>query len=102
MTTLHGNQGYRGVLPTSPSTFDFHFQDVPSPRPRVPFRAGHTASPRYSPPEYASQGWLQPTPRTSDVPEAWANSPYDSRSTSPTLVCYSPLSTRSRDQPTGN
>lgn len=87
---LHTLNGYQGVHnpPVSPSNFDFEFQDVPSPRPVVPYRPGHAMSPRYSPPDYAATpGWLQPTPRTSDVPEAWMNSPYDSRSASPTLVC---------------
>lgn len=84
---------YRGVR--NPDSFDFHFNDIPSPggipspgiaspRPAMPYRAGH--NPRYSPPEYSPAGWLQPTPRSSDIPESWATTPQDSRSASPTLV----------------
>ena len=80
--------GYHNVH--HPNTFEFQFNDIPSPgiaspRPAAPYRAGH----RYSPPEYSS-GWLQPTPRNSDIPESWATTPHESRSTSPTLV--SPIS----------
>lgn len=83
---------YRGVR--NPNSLDFQFNDLPSPglhspgiaspRPAMPYRPGH--SPRYSPPEYSSGSWLQPTPRSSDIPESWATTPHDSRSASPTLV----------------
>ena len=83
-------QNYR-----NPNSFDFQFQDsAPSPRPIMPIRPGHatntttsaTTSTNYSPPEYSSP-WLQPTPRFSGGPDSFPNSPYDSRSASPTLVC---------------
>lgn len=73
-----------------PNSFDFQFQDsAPSPRPIMPIRPGHTATTsttNYSPPEYSSP-WLQPTPRLSGGPDSFPNTPYDSRSASPTLVC---------------
>ncbi|KAK5798484.1 hypothetical protein VI817_004774 [Penicillium citrinum] len=72
-----------------PNSFDFQFQDsAPSPRPIMPIRPGHTATTsttNYSPPEYSSP-WLQPTPRLSGGPDSFPNTPYDSRSASPTLV----------------
>ncbi|KAJ5093506.1 hypothetical protein N7456_009367 [Penicillium angulare] len=94
LATLEANHGYQGVHnpPVSPSNFDFHFNDIPSPRPVVPYRPGltQTQSPRYSPPEYSSP-WLQATPRNSDVPEGWPNSPWESRSASPTLYQNTPV-----------
>ncbi|KAJ5899618.1 hypothetical protein N7495_004362 [Penicillium taxi] len=86
MTDLHGYQPAE-----SQTSFDFQLTEAPSPANGhvVPFRPGLSTH-RYSPPEYpgSPQPWLQPTPRNSDIPESWAGTPYDSRSTSPTLSPY--------------
>ena len=64
--------------------FDFQFQEQhPSPRPAViPYRPGLG----HNPPDYTSSPGLFPTPRTSYGPDSFANTPYGSRSATPTLV----------------
>lgn len=77
------NAAYPGYR--NPNGLDFHFHDVspsiPSPRPVMPFRPGHMVRD-----DYGSSGWVQPTPRLSAGPDSLTNTPYDSRSASPTLV----------------
>lgn len=88
MVDLNGYRSPRNL----DNTYDYSFQDGPaspapvSPRPVAPYRPG--LQKRYSPPDYnASSGWLTTqTPRSSRGPESFAESPYDSRAASPTMV----------------
>lgn len=61
-----------------------HASAMATPRPpAMPYRPGH-AREDYGPP--GSPCTLQPTPRSSTGPDSFTNTPYDSRSASPTLV----------------
>lgn len=93
LTPPQNHQNYRSHPDSSTTSFDFQFPDsaaspsTPSTRPIMPIRPGHSYNHNYSPPEYSSS-WLQPTPRLSGGPDSFPNTPYDSRSASPTLVCF--------------
>lgn len=87
MVELNSPRAYRspGGLDQQEANFDFHFQEHPSPRPAViPYRPGLG----HNPPDYTSSPGLFPTPRTSYGPDSFANTPYESRSASPTLVSF--------------
>lgn len=72
------------------NSFDFQFNDVPAPAmpspraPVMPYRPGHVLRDEFTAPV---SPWLR-TPRSSAGQDSLTNTPYDSRSTSPTLVCF--------------
>lgn len=80
--------------PNAANSFDFQFNDVPAPAmpspraPVMPYRPGHLLQNEFAPP---GSPWLR-TPRSSAGPDSFTNTAYDSRSTSPTLVCFNSLS----------
>lgn len=75
--------------PNVSTSFDLQFNNahanaMATPRPpAMPYRPGHGLRDEYPPP---GSPWMQPTPRSSTGPDSFVNTPYDSRSASPTLV----------------
>lgn len=83
--------GYR--ITNASNSFDFQFNDAPAPAmpspraPVMPYRPGHVPRDDFAPP---GSPWLRTPQRSSAGADSLTNIPYDSRSTSPTLVGSDP------------